>query len=92
MKLYVRDWYKLGLLLGISEDELDIIRYDCRDKYQECEREMFKLWLRTDADASYKKLASALYAVGDGWKADSLSKEHGKPLHVLRILVISSSI
>ena len=90
--MYIEDWYGLGLVLGISEHELDIIRHDYRDKHRDCRREMFKLWLRTDADASYKKLASALYAVGDGWSADRLSKEHGKPLHVLRILVISSSI
>ena len=90
--MYIKDWYKLGLLLGISEDELDIIRYDCRDKYRDCEREMFKLWLHTDADASYKKLASALYAVGNSWWADRLCEEHGKSLHVLRILVIISSM
>ena len=83
--MYIEDWYGLGLVLGISEHELDIVRHDYQDKHQECEREMFKLWLRTDADASYKKLASALYAVGHSWWADRLSEEHGKPLHVLRI-------
>ena len=83
--MYIEDWYGLGLVLGISEHELDIIRHDHRDKYRDCEREMFKLWLHTDADASYKKLFSALFAVGDHLNAHTLIREHSKPLHVLRI-------
>ena len=86
--MYIKDWYGLGLVLGLSEHELDIIRHDCRDKYQDCEREMFKLWLQADSDASYKKLASALHAVGDCWNTARLIREHGKPLHVLGINTI----
>ena len=85
MNIYVEDWYELGLVLGISEHDLDIIRHDYRDKYQDCRREMFKLWLQGDSNASYKKLVSALHAVGDHWYIDRLVREHGKPLHVLRL-------
>ena len=84
MNISVKDWYELGLVLGISDHDLDIIRHDYRDKYQDCRREMFKLWLQTDTDASYRKLVSALHAVGDCWNTAELIREHGKPLHVLR--------
>ena len=80
MNICVEDWYGLGLVLGISERDLDIIRHDYRDKIQDCRREMFKLWLQTDSDASYKKLVSALRAVGDHWYADRLTRKHGKPM------------
>ena len=83
--MYIEDWYELGLVLGISEHDLDIIRHDYRDEYQDCRREMFKRWLQTDSDASYKQLVSALHAVGDCWNTAKLIREHGKPLHVLRI-------
>ena len=85
--MYIKDWYGLGLVLGISEHELDIIRHDYRDKLQDCRREMFKLWLQTDSDASYKKLVSALHAVGDHWNTAKLIREHGKP-HCMRINIL----
>ena len=72
------DWYQLGLVLGINDRRLDIIRHDCRDKFLDCQQEMFKLWLQTDPDASYKKLVGALFAAGDHGNAVRLSKAHGK--------------
>ena len=83
VNICIKDWYGLGLVLGLSEYELDIIRHDYRD-FRKCRREMFKLWLQTDSDASYKKLVSALHAIGDGWITTQLIREHGKP-HCMRI-------
>ena len=57
------DWHKLRvrLLLGIRKIKLDRIRLDF-DKYgNECQRdEMINLWLRSDRDASWEKLCTAL--------------------------------
>ena len=78
MHLQVSDWNRLGLALKLDPYELDIIKKDHpgNTKCQRCE--MFKLWLRTQHDASYEQLIKALCEVGDETVANSLWIEYGK--------------
>ena len=58
------NWYLLGLELGISEDDLEVIEKNyVRDNHM-CKVKMFGTWLRVDTSATYSKLARALVAVG----------------------------
>ena len=38
-------WYNLGLRLGISCDDLDAIKKDCKEDTGDCLREVLKIWL-----------------------------------------------
>ena len=38
-------WYNLGLGLGISCDDLDAIKKDCKEDTGDCLREVLKIWL-----------------------------------------------
>ena len=74
----VSDWYRLGLELKLDPYELDIIKKDHPSDTKSQTREMFKLWLRTQHDASYEQLIKALCEVGDETVANSLCIEYGK--------------
>ena len=63
--LPVPKWYILGLQLGVSTDELDVIEGNyLRDNHM-CKVKMFVAWLRVDTSATYGKLARALVALGN---------------------------
>ena len=40
-------WYNLGLGLGISCNDLDAIKKDCKEDTGECLKEVLKLWLKS---------------------------------------------
>ena len=60
----VPNWYLLGLQLGISADELDVIERNYPRDNDLCKVKMFGAWLRVDTSTTYRKLARALVAVG----------------------------
>eukprot|EP00731_Ephydatia_muelleri_P029984 Em0021g507a len=73
--LEISDWFGLGLQLGLSEDDLKVIRDDFHQKTKVQRREMFSRWLRTSATPSYEKLIEALKEEGDIAVADELEKK-----------------
>lgn len=57
-------WKDIGLQLGLSKHELDIIEADYR-RIEEQRREMIDLWLRSSADPTLEKLHEAIRRVND---------------------------
>lgn len=81
--LPVTNWYFLGLQLGVSIDELDVIeRKHPRDNHM-CKIKMFGAWLRSDTSASYKKLVKALAAVEKRSIAEAVCTARGMEVTTL---------
>ena len=59
-------WYKLGVKLLNEEQEshLDIIESNRAGDNETCCLDMFRYWLSTNADASWKQLMEALRSPG----------------------------
>ena len=57
----VYDWYVFGVALGIPVSELDCIKVQQPyDKVESWKKSMYSVWLRANADASWKKVVQAL--------------------------------
>ena len=56
----VLNWSNIGTSLGVMPYKLEEIRINRRGDVQECKFSLIDHWLRTDVDASWEKLASAL--------------------------------
>ena len=78
MRLQVSNWYMLGLALQFKSHDLDIIMKDHPNNTKSQTCEMFKIWLRTQPDASYEQLIKALREVEDEGVAISLSNKYSK--------------
>ena len=77
------NWYLLGLQLGVSGDELDVIeRNYSRDNHM-CKVKMFGTWLRADASATYTKLARGFVAVWNRTIAEALCTARGTKVTLL---------
>ena len=75
--LPVSNWYLLGLQLGVSTDELDVIERNYPRDNRMCKAKMFGAWLRMDTSAAYEKLAKALAAVGKRNIAEAMCTARG---------------
>ena len=75
--LPVSNWYLLGLQLGVSADELDVIERNYPRDNHMCKAKMFAAWLRMDTSATYRKLARALTAVGKRNVAETMCTPRG---------------
>ena len=75
--LPVPNWYLLGLQLGVSADELDVIERNYPRDNHMCKVKMLGAWLRVDTCATYGKLATALVAVGKRNIAKSMCAARG---------------
>ena len=76
--LPVPNWYLLGLQLGVSGHELDVIESNYPRDNNMCKMKMFAAWLRVDASATYEKLARALVTVGKRNIAKAMCDARGK--------------
>ena len=56
----IKKWKDVGLELGVKEYVLDRIDRDCRGRTNDCKREMFSHWLKTELQPSWKKVSRAL--------------------------------
>ena len=81
--LPVPNWYLLGLQLGVSADELDVIERNYPRDNRMCKAKMFGTWLRMDTSASYRKLARALVTVGKRNIAEPLCTARGMKVTAL---------
>lgn len=71
------NWHKLGLVLGIRKAKLDTIRLDF-DRFGQTRQkeEMIDLWLRSDSQASWDKLCTALENVDEGTMAAQIRAKY----------------
>ena len=79
--LPVPNWYLLGLQLGVSADELDVIERNYPRDNHMCKVKMFGAWLRVDTSATYEKLARALVTVGKRNIAEAMCAARGMSQH-----------
>lgn len=75
--LEVREWYDLGLQLGVSEYDLDTIEKNNPRDNGGCKRNMFSKWLQVDTNANVRKLEQACRKIGETKIADELCSQHG---------------
>ena len=71
------NWYLLGLQLGVSGDDLDMIEKNYPRDNDLCKVKMFGAWLRMDTSATYRKLARALVTLGKRNIAEALCTTRG---------------
>ena len=76
--LPVPNWYLLGLQLGVSADELDVIEKNYPRDTHMCKAKMFGAWLRMDTSPTYRKLARALVTVGKRNIAEEMLTAKGR--------------
>ena len=81
--LPVPNWYLLGLQLGVSGDELDMIERNYPRDNDLCKVKVFGAWLRMDTSATYSKLARALITLGKRNIAETLCTARGKEVTTL---------
>ena len=84
-----REWYDLGLQLGVEDTELDVIQSNYPLNIRACRREMFKAWLRITPTPTYQQLVEALVAVEEVREADTLSKKYGKCTAAVCLLLLN---
>ena len=77
-----KNWYALGLQLGISSQELDKFQRDYTRDEEMCKKKMFGAWLRSSSP-TFWNLNKALIAIGRKDVAESISKREGAILQVV---------
>ena len=96
--LPVPNWYLLGLQLGVSGDELDMIERNYPRDNDLCKVKMFGAWLRIDTSATYRKLARALLILGKRNTAEAMCTARGMEevtllnVHVYILVCIYSAV
>ena len=62
--IHINNWYRLGLQLGVSDTELNIIEENNKD-IKVALRRTLQLVLRTCPDLTWKNVADALRKIGE---------------------------
>jgi len=70
-------WYRLGIQLGVTEDDLNVIEQNYPRDAKMQRAKMFGTWLRSDISATYEKLIKALMVVGKLSLAEKLCRKYG---------------
>ena len=86
--LPVPNWYLLGLQLGVTADELDVIERNYPRDNHMCKAKMFGAWLKVDTSATYERLARALVTIGKRNIAEALCTARGMKATTLEYLCI----
>ena len=68
-------WYRLGLELGIDQEDMDIIEDDCKRDAEEALRKTLKLWLKTE-EPTWRKMIAALRKIGENNVACKLEQKY----------------
>ena len=90
--LPVPNWYLLGLKLGVSGDDLDMIERNYPRDNDLCKVKMFGAWLRMDTSATYRKLARALVTLGKRNIAEALCTTRGTEVKTLECSYLYFSV
>ena len=78
LKVKVENWYNLGLVLDIDDNDLHKIESNRPQDQDGCMRDMFRAWLRMNPQASYSQLVQSLVELGDLTEADRLCRKYGE--------------
>ena len=70
-------WYRLGLVLGVRADVLDIIEKNYPRDADMCKVKMFTEWQRGDFNPTYEMLVRALAGIGKRKLAESVCISQG---------------
>jgi chromosomal replication initiation ATPase DnaA len=74
----VKNWFQLGLWLGIEHDTLKIIEENHRHDNERCKEEMLGYWLK-NFNASRRKLVAALREINHRNLAKRLQEKYNVP-------------
>ena len=82
------NWELVGPHLGLSREQLDIIKRDRFNQTRHCVIDMFNKWLAIDTsfksyEEGLKKVVKALYKVGENTIADELCGSKGKNIKLI---------
>ena len=77
-------WYRLGVQLGIPDNELDVIEQNYPRDTRMCQSKMFGVWLRNESAPTYVKMVKALVAVDKTSLAEELCGKYGTLWTVLQ--------
>ena len=72
----VTNWRSVGVALEIKPYKLEEIRLNRLNDVQQCKFSLIDHWLRTDLEASWRKLASALDEAGEHTSADRIRAKY----------------
>ena len=67
-------WYRLGMELDISTDDLDIIQYDSSEVTDKLRR-MFQMWLKVCVKPSWSVIINALKIIDEVALANRLEQQ-----------------
>ena len=70
----VKDWFRLGLELGIPPSVLETIEYDHRNDVEACKRKMVQQWLKQPCPL-WCSLVEALNEIGLKYIASKISEK-----------------
>ena len=70
-------WYRLGVQLGVADDELDVIEQNYPRDTKLCRVKMFSTWLRNDTSATVEKLIKALAEINQASVAKEICGKYG---------------
>ncbi len=84
------DWYLVGLELDLDEGDLEAISKDNPQDDVKARRELYRLWLKRQPDASYQQLVDALSRAGNESLAKEICAMYGKAAHYLVMYACAS--
>ena len=66
------EWFRLGLKLGVNEDDLDVIASDRKLDSSGALTDMLRKWLREHKNPTWRKVVEAMRKIGEVNKAGKL--------------------
>ena len=63
---YAAKWKDIGLLLGLTQPKLNIIKYDDNRIAIKCCNEMWRIWLVSHTNATWEKVLNTLEHIKKG--------------------------
>lgn len=93
----VAQWYSLGVNLGLSKDELDVIRQNSYGQgAQQYRLETLTLWYSKYPDVTWSDLLKGLISMGRVRIAEKLALKYGESIYdlitIIRIICIQMKI
>ncbi len=83
MRLPRVEWFNVGLQLDLEDDELTTIQKNHPHDDEQARREMYKLWLLRQPNASYQQLVDAMCSAGANAVADKICRKFGTCLIII---------
>ena len=71
----IKEWFTLGLYLGLKDDELREIEVD-HHILQRCKHEVLSRWLRKGCNCTWKRVVEVLMQMGEMVVADTIKLKY----------------